>query len=100
MNVSDLNPNVVLIKRDGKYFYCDLGTAFTPYGLLPWYETAVKGLRLDKDGGSWVQTPLPDPSQSHVERKAVLKLTDTGSLEGKVTVTFTGLEALWRRLDE
>jgi hypothetical protein len=100
MNVFELNTNVVLVKLDGKDLYFDPGTAFTPYGLLPWHETAVKGLRLDKEGGSWVQTPLPEASQSHVERKAVLKLTDTGSLEGKVTVTFAGLEALWRRLDE
>jgi hypothetical protein len=100
MNAFQLNTNVVLVKLGGKDLYFDPGTAFTPYGLLPWNETAVQGLRLDKDGGGWVQTPLPDPSQSHVERKAVFKLTDSGSLEGKLTVTFTGLEALWRRLDE
>jgi hypothetical protein len=29
-----------------------------------------------------------------------LKLTDTGSLEGKLILTFSGLEALWRRIEE
>ena len=29
-----------------------------------------------------------------------MKLTDIGSLEGKLTVTFSGLEALWRRIEE
>jgi hypothetical protein len=29
-----------------------------------------------------------------------LKLTTNGTLEGKLTVTFTGQEALWRRLEE
>jgi hypothetical protein len=100
MNAFELNSNVVLVKLDGKDLYFDPGTVFTPYGLLSWRETAVQGRKLDKDGGSWVQTPLPDSSQSHVDRKAVLKLTEDGSLEGKLTVTFTGLEALWRRLDE
>ena len=100
MNAFQLNTNVVLVKLDGKDLYFDPGTAFTPYGLLPWNETAVQGRRLDKEGGDWVQTSLPDPAQSHVERKAVLKLTESGGLEGKLTVTFTGLEALWRRLDE
>jgi hypothetical protein len=100
MDAFELNTNAVLVKLGGKDLYFDPGAAFTPYGLLPWNETAVQGLKLDKDGGSWVRTPLPDSSQSHVERKAVLKLTDDGNLEGKVTVTFTGLEALWRRLDE
>lgn len=100
MNAFELTTNVVLVKLDGKDLYFDPGTAFTPYGLLSWRETAVQGRKLDKDGGTWVQTPLPEPSQSLVERKADLKLTDDGSLEGKLTVTFTGLEALWRRLDE
>ena len=100
MDAYELNDNIVLVKLDGKDLYFDPGTAFTPYGLLPWRETAVQGLRLDKDGGSWVQTPLPDSSQSRVERKAALKLNDDGSLEGKLTVTFAGLYALRWRLDE
>ncbi len=100
MDSYDLTDNVVLVKLEGKDLYFDPGTVFTPYGLLPWRETAVQGLRLDKDGGSWVQTPLPDSSQSGVERKASLKLTDDGNLEGKLTVTFKGLEALAWRMDE
>lgn len=100
MDASDLNNNLVLVKLDGKDLYFDPGTAFAPYGLLPWHETAVQGLRLDKDGGSWVQIPVTDSSQSRVERKAALKLTDDGNLEGKLTVTFSGLYALRWRLDE
>ena len=100
MNPNQLNDNVVLVKLNGKDVYCDPGTAFTPFGLLPWSETAVKGLRLDKDGGSWVMTTLPDSSVSRIERKANLKLRDDGTLEGKLTIVFAGLEALYRRLDE
>jgi hypothetical protein len=47
-----------------------------------------------------VITTLPPSSDSRIERKADLKLTETGSLEGKLTVTFSGLEALWRRIEE
>jgi len=68
--------------------------------MLPWMETATIGLKLDKDGGSWIQTPLPESSVSRVERKADMKLTDDGSLEGKVTVTYTGLEAYALRMEE
>ena len=64
-------------------------------------ETSVKGLRLDKDGGSWVETTLPESAESRIERKAELKLSqETGELEGKLTVTYTGLEALSRRVNE
>jgi len=100
MNTSQLNGDVVLVKLNGKDIYCDPATKFAPLGLLSWPETGVQGLKLDKDGGSWIKTTLPTSSDSQVERKADLKLTDTGSLEGKLTFTFSGLEALWRRIEE
>lgn len=100
MKTRDLNTNVVLVKLNGKDAYFDPGAAFTPFGLLPWSETNTAGLKLDKDGGSWVTTTLPESSVSQIVRKADLSLTSDGSLEGKLTVTFTGLEAQWRRVEE
>jgi hypothetical protein len=99
MNPYDLNTNVVLVKLDGKDIYLDPGVAFAPFAMLPWSETGVAGLRLDKDGGSWVTTTLPAASESGVDRNAVLTLDDSGTLEGKATVTFRGLSALWRRIE-
>ena len=100
MNPDDLNTNVVLVKFDGKDFYLDPGVAFAPFGMLPWYETGVKGLRVDKDGGTWIVTSNPDAAASGIERQAKLQLDDSGSLEGDVTLTFKGLSAIWRRSDE
>jgi hypothetical protein len=100
MKASDLNTNVVLVKLNGKDLYLDPGTAFTPFGLLPWSESAVPGLKLDKDGGTWVTTSMAESSESRIERKANFKVTQDGSLEGKLTVTYTGLEALDRRIEE
>lgn len=100
MNPYQLNTNVVAVKLNDKEIYCDPGTPFAPFALLPWPETGVEGLRLDKEGGIWVRTTLPASSVSRIVRKASLKLTAAGSLEGKLTITFTGLEALWRRIEE
>lgn len=100
MRASDLNSNVALVKVDGKDLYFDPGAAYTPYGLLPWGETGVRGIKLDKDGGTWINTPAPDSSVSQIVRKADLKLNNEGTLEGKLTVTFTGLEASARRVEE
>jgi hypothetical protein len=100
MDRNKLDANVVLVKVNGKDMYFDPGAVFTPFGLLEWSETGVLGLRLDKEGGTWVQSTLPEPSDSRIERKADLKLSDTGELEGKLTVTFTGLEAMDRRVEE
>jgi hypothetical protein len=99
MDRTKLDANVVLVKLNGKDIYCDPGAVFTPFGFLTWPETSVPGLRLDKDGGSWVQTTLPESAASRIERKANLKLSDTGDLEGKLTITYTGLEATRRRVE-
>ena len=88
-NTASITADVVLVKLNGKDVFCDPGSLYAPFGILPWEETGVKGLRVDKDGGSWVTIPLPDPEVSQVERKADLKVTEEGELQGKLTVTFT-----------
>jgi Domain of Unknown Function with PDB structure (DUF3857) len=100
MNIKELDSNLVLVKLNGKEMYFDPGALYTPYGLLPWWKTAVPGLKLDKDGGAWIQTGLPNSDESRVERAADLKLTNEGELTGKLKLTCTGLEASSRRLEE
>jgi hypothetical protein len=101
LDVRQLDSRLVLVKVNGRDIFCDPGAAFTPFGLLEWSETGVAGLRLDKDGGSWI-TPIPIPpsSVSRILRKADFTLSDAGDLQGKVTVTFTGLEAMKRRREK
>ena len=100
MNFRQLNSTIVLAKLDGKEIYLAPGVPFTPFGLLPWDETGVRGLVLDWNGVRWVETPFPDASVSLVARKANLHLDEDGAIEGKVVVTYSGLEALSRRLRE
>jgi hypothetical protein len=95
-----LNDNVVLVKLNGKELYLDPGVVFTPFGMLTWPEAGTPGLCLNKEGGSWITTTLPMSSESRIEHVAKLRLTDAGNLEGKLTVTYTGLEAMYQRLDE
>jgi hypothetical protein len=100
MNARNLNDNVVLVMVGGQAKYFDPGARYTPYGMLPWYETAVRARRLDKDGGEWVTTTVPSSKENHIERKGQFTLSPSGVLEGHVTVTFTGQEAMSRRLVE
>lgn len=100
MNRHQLDTNVVVVNLDGKDVYLDPGAALTPFGILPWYETAVQGLRLSKDGGTWISTPLPTAADSRTVSTGKLQLSSRGTLEGKLTVTYSGLEALALRLDE
>jgi hypothetical protein len=100
MKATDLHTYVVIVKLNGKDVYFDPGTLYTPLGMLPWAETNCPGLKLDKDGGTWIITSLPESSDSQIERKADLKLTQEGSLEGKLKVTYSGLEAASLRVEE
>lgn len=100
MQSAKLDANVVLVKLNGKDIYFDPGGAFTPFGTVEWSETGVRGLRLDKDGGTWIQTPIPQAAESRIERVGKLKLSDAGDLEGKLTVTYVGLEAMYHRLEQ
>lgn len=100
MDKRELDSNAVLVKVNGKEMYFDPGSLFVPYGLLPWEESGVKGMKLDKDGGSWILTSFAESAASQIVRAGNLKLDDEGTLEGTVALTFTGLEAWSRRLRE
>jgi hypothetical protein len=101
MNGHQLNTCVVMATFGNDTMYLDPGVSFMPFGYLPWNETGVQGLRLGPHGAvEWAVTSLPGPAESRVERKVVVKLDTSGTLEGKVTATYTGLEASRRRIAE
>jgi hypothetical protein len=100
MDAGKLDYELVLVKVAGKDIFCDPGVLYTPFGFLMWSETSVQGLKLDKDGGTWITTTLPKSSDSQVIRRADLALSETGDIEGKVTMTFTGLKAMELRRAE
>jgi hypothetical protein len=98
-NERQLNDVVAVVVTGSTAVFLDPGTALCPYGLLPWAETAVAGLKPEKNGGFFLTTSLPSDSQSVTERKADLQLDEDGNLQGKLQISFKGLEALRRRLN-
>lgn len=96
---SQLGYEVASIKVNGATKYVDPGSPFCPYGTLPWEDTGVPGLLLDKAMPTWVQTPIDNTANGNVQRAAKLALGEDGSLTGDVIVTFTGQDAYRRRLD-
>jgi len=89
----------VLVRVNGKDYFLDPGTVLLPFGWLPWGETSVQALRLDAATGGLLMTPKTGAAESAVERKAKLDLDENGTLQGEVTVTYSGLEAFNRRFD-
>ncbi len=100
MNHWQLNTNLVIVRIGDSEQAFDPGAYLTPYGMLPWAETGVQGLRLDKGGGRWVSIQAAPASSSRVSRRATLALDADGTVSGHLTVTYTGQEALVRRLEE
>jgi hypothetical protein len=99
VSLSHLPARAVLVHLNEKEYVLDPATPLLPFGWLPWGETSVKALRLDAVAGGLITTPATHATDSAVERRAQLKLDESGGLEGTVIVTYSGLEAFDRRFD-
>ncbi|HKF52148.1 MAG TPA: DUF3857 domain-containing protein [Candidatus Acidoferrales bacterium] len=99
-DVSELNDDIVCVKLDGRDLFLDPAAKFYPFGLLPWNETGVTGLRINREGGDFVQVVLPRSSDSVTERHATLHLGEDGSLSGTLEVDYTGVRASSTRQEE
>jgi hypothetical protein len=99
LETRQLNDIVISVKLGDKDVYLDPGNAHAPFGLLPWSETDVAGLKLDKQGGQFVYTTATAANDAVTRRVARFVMGDDGLVEGKLTVTYVGQEALSRRIE-
>lgn len=91
---TQLNGAVVVAVAGAQTFYLDPGCALCPFGLLPWSKAGAGGVRFDKQGGHVMATPPPRPSSATVERHASLQIGADGELEGTLSMSYTGWEAI------
>ncbi len=94
-----LNAMVVVVNVDGKSVFLDPATRFCPYGLLPWDETDAGGIVIDSLAAKVAYTPVPLSLDAVTRIASELQLNEGGGLDGNVTVSFSGQEALSMRLD-
>jgi len=97
LDINQLDAMVVMIEVGDKTIFLDPATKFCPYGLIPWEETGVQALRIDRDLAGFVQIPGRDNGTTALHRTADLTLGRDGRAEGRVQVSFSGQEALARR---
>jgi hypothetical protein len=97
LDIDQLDAMVVMIEVGDKTMFLDPATKFCPYGLIPWEETGVQALRIDKDLAGFVQIPGKDNGTTVLHRTADLTLAPDGRADGRVQVSFSGQEALARR---
>ena len=96
---SQLDATVVMVKMGNDNLFLDPATRFCPYGLLPWGESGVRGLRISDFGADFQAIPAPGSDSAIIRRSASVKVDSNGTIEGKVQVAFAGQEALQRRLE-
>ena len=97
-DANQLNSSVVEVKIGSGHKFLDPATSYCRFGLLPWEETDAGGIRVDRFAGETGSTPKPESKDAVTQRHAELKLDADGNLEGNLTITFDGQEALIRRL--
>jgi hypothetical protein len=97
-SLRQLDTPIAVVSVNGADVYLEPGTRFCPFGYLRWNHTATDGLRLDKNGGTFVKAPPSDYDKSVVRRATEVTLSEDGTLKGYVIVEFRGSDALEHRL--
>ena len=89
----------VAVKVDGQWRLFDPGTEQVPYGSLLWYEEGQKALVCDSKEPFFLDVPPMLPERNLERRKADLKLSAEGDLEGTVRIELHGHRAVSHRID-
>lgn len=93
-----LRPVTIAIKSGETWKFFDPGLKYITPGMLRWQEEGVEGLIADSPS-VWLTTPMSPPEKSKEKRVANLRLDENGTLEGDVTVEYTGHLAVERKLN-
>lgn len=86
----------VTIGKETRYF--DPGTPSAPFGIVSWEKSSVPGMRIAKGASGEVTTVGDLQSEDAILRRNADLRLNGDVLEGTVTATFLGQEALVRRL--
>lgn len=81
---------VAAVLQGGKWIYFDPGAGYLPPGLLEWKYCATSALIADPTQSLIQPVASAAAEASTAQREAKLLLDDSGSLEGDMTVTYTG----------
>jgi hypothetical protein len=98
LDTSQLRWRLAVVKLGNEERYFDPGTPGCPFGLVPWEDILVRGVRPSKEGAQYIMTPVPQAGASERDRTGEFTLADDGSLHGHLAIRYTGLFALGERL--
>ncbi|MGB8958671.1 MAG: DUF3857 domain-containing protein [Candidatus Aminicenantales bacterium] len=94
-----LDSEVALVAVGDRTMVFDPATPFCPFGLIHWSRTNSTGLRFSDKPPAFFTTPVSPPGMALTQREIAFGLDLQGNLTGTVKTTYTGQEALVRRLE-
>jgi hypothetical protein len=80
----------IAINLGDQWRFFDPGSNYVSFGMLRWQEEGNNALISDPKAPFFVQTPMSAPEKSLEKCAAKLRLSEDGTLEGDVTIEFTG----------
>lgn len=85
-----LGASCVAVIIGNKVFYCSPAEFYIPMGMLSWKMEGQKSILIGPKSYLWHNTAPPDPDKSVEKRIGKFKLSEDGTLEGNVSIEFTG----------
>ena len=96
-NAYFVDPRMIAVNAGGTWKFFNPGYNHLPFGMLRWQEEGEQALITDPKQPVWVDTPMTSHEKSRIIRRAKLKLTEDGTLEGEVRIEFSGHSAIGRK---
>jgi hypothetical protein len=92
-----LTGRVVAVKTEDGWRFFDPSAAFVPNGMLFWRYEGVLALITDPKEPVFEKTPFSAPEASNRRSEGKFQLSDDGTLEGEIVVSFTGHDGSVRK---
>ncbi|HEY8188874.1 MAG TPA: DUF3857 domain-containing protein [Pyrinomonadaceae bacterium] len=98
-NAYFLETSSIAVRVGENWRFYNPGYNYVPLGMLRWQEEGEQALITDPKQPVWLNTPMSEPEKSLVKRRAKLTLSEDGTIEGDVELTYTGHFAIERKED-
>lgn len=93
-----LRPSAIVVRLGETWKFFDLSQKYVTPPMMRWQEEGVDGILADSTT-EWFKTPMSTHDKSKEKRVATLRLDENGTLEGDVTIEYTGHLAVERKLN-
>ena len=97
LNSYFIDPRNIAVNVGGTWKFFDPGWNYIQFGMLRWQEEGQQALVTDPKQPVWVDVPMSPPEKSKVQRRGKFTLLEDGTLEGDVTIEYTGHFAVERK---